>query len=206
MLDRIVAFIVTHTGSPKLAVFLVSMLPLIELKGGIPFGAVGNYSVWESFPFAYLGSTLVAIPVYFLLRPILNQMKKRKFLQRITERAENIIRKKSETIAKKATKAPRSHFTRTAAFGVFCFVALPLPLTGVWTGTAIAVFLNLPFVPAFVAIACGNLVAGGIIALITACFADYADLILLILGVLAVVFIAVYAVKLFGIQKITKQN
>lgn len=206
MLDRIVTSIVAHTGSPALAVFFISMLPLVELKGGIPFGVVGNYSVFESFLFAYLGSTFVALPVYFLLRPILNRMKRFRIFRKTAERTEQMICKKGEKIAEKKGRSPRAGVPRTAALGVFCFVALPLPLTGVWMGTAIAVFLDLRFFPAFAAIAGGNLVAGGIIALITYCFADYADLILLILGVIAVVLIAVYAVRLFGKQKPKEQN
>ena len=48
-------------------------------------------------------------------------------------------------------------------FAVFIFVAIPLPMTGVWTGTAIAVFLNLKFHQSILPIMIGNLVAGGII-------------------------------------------
>ena len=76
MLEKLVLNIVETTGSPALAVFLISMLPLVELKGGIPFGVVGSFNLAESFLFAYLGSTFAMLPVYFLLRPLLTACKK----------------------------------------------------------------------------------------------------------------------------------
>ena len=52
-------------------------------------------------------------------------------------------------------------------WGLFIFVAVPFPVTGVWTGTAIAVFLGMKFKDSFLPIVLGNLVAGSIITLLT---------------------------------------
>jgi hypothetical protein len=200
MLEKLVLNIVEATGSPALAVFLISMLPLVELKGGIPFGVVGSFNLAESFLFAYLGSTFAMLPVYILLRPLLTACKKCRAFRSLAERVERLVADKGEKIAQKSGSRTNGA-ARTVMAGVFCFVALPLPLTGVWMGTAIAVFLGLKFFPALISVAAGNLVAGGIIALITYCFADYADIILLALGIAAAIGLAVTAVRLFGRKK-----
>ena len=91
MLEKLVLNIVEATGSPALAVFLISMLPLVELKGGIPFGVVGSFNLAESFLFAYLGSTFAMLPVYFLLRPLLTACKKCRAFRSLAERVERLV-------------------------------------------------------------------------------------------------------------------
>ena len=74
-------------------------------------------------------------------------------------------------------------------------MAVPLPVTGVWTGTAIAVFLGFKFKEAVFSLAIGNLIAGAIITLLTYFFKDYVDYIILGLAVLAVVMLVFFIVK-----------
>ena len=78
---------------------------------------------------------------------------------------------------------------------LYAFVAVPLPLTGVWTGTAIAVFLGLRFDRSILAIALGNLTAGSIITLLTFLFADYVEYIILGLFAFAIVMLIVFILK-----------
>ena len=84
--------------------------------------------------------------------------------------------------------------------GVFLFVAIPLPMTGVWTGTAIAVFLNLKFKDAVLPVVIGNLVAGLIISgLAELCMAVWTieslNYVLYALFALAIVLLAVFIIK-----------
>ena len=79
---------------------------------------------------------------------------------------------------------------------MFIFVAIPLPMTGVWTGTAIAVFLGLKFKQAFVPIALGNLVAGVIISVLAELCLTYLNIILLVMLIIAVVLFIVFIVKI----------
>ena len=69
-------------------------------------------------------------------------------------------------------------------------------MTGVWTGTAIAVFINLDFFKAFFAVAAGNLVAGLIISVLAELFLPYVDMILYSLFVIAAVMFVVFVVKI----------
>ena len=80
--------------------------------------------------------------------------------------------------------------------GVFIFIAIPLPMTGVWTGTAIAVFLGLKFKEIILPVLGGNLVAGLIISLLAELFLPYVDIILYVLFALVVVMLIVFIVKI----------
>lgn len=156
---------------------VMSLFPLIELKGGIIFARGAGYGFFKSLGLAYIGSTIVVVPVFFLLVPVLNLLKKIKFVDKIAYKAENYFKVKAqETLDKQEEKHADGKKTHGEVFykamGVFIFVAIPLPMTGVWTGTAIAVFLGLKFKEAWLPIAAGNLVAGLLIeALAELCIA-----------------------------------
>lgn len=143
---------------------IMSVFPLIELKGGIVYARSVGLNFFESLGLAYLGSTIVMIPIFFLLVPILNLLKKIKFVDKLAYKTENYFKVKASDTLSDQQKKQKGGKTRSEVFykamGVFIFVAIPLPMTGVWTGTAIAVFLGLKFKQAVLPIAAGNLVAG----------------------------------------------
>lgn len=143
---------------------IMSVFPLIELKGGIVYARSVGLNFFESLGLAYLGSTIVMIPIFFLLVPILNLLKKIKFVDKLAYKTENYFKVKASDTLSDRQKKQKGGKARSEVFykamGVFIFVAIPLPMTGVWTGTAIAVFLGLKFKQAVLPIAAGNLVAG----------------------------------------------
>ena len=105
--------------------------------------------------------------LFFLLRPILNLLKKIKWFNKLACKVEDYFKSKAdETLEKQAKKGSKFKMSDTLLkqLGVFIFVAIPLPLTGVWTGTAIAVFLNLKFKEVVMPVMIGNLVAGLLIS------------------------------------------
>jgi len=149
-------------------VVIMSVFPLIELKGGIVFARSVGFSFFESLGLSYLGSTLVFIPVFFLLVPILNLLKRIKLINALAVKIENYFQGQAEDTMKSNsvnTNARKSEIFYKC-LGVFIFVAIPLPMTGVWTGTAIAVFLGLKFKDAIIPVAIGNFIAGIIISLL----------------------------------------
>lgn len=196
MADKIAEFLLNLTHSNLLSVLLISAFPLIELKGAIPIGAKLGVSLWQTAGLAYLGSTLVCIPVFFLLIPIFNLLKKIPFIKRFIEKVESVLYGKAKKIALKAKGVDDEKYAcRLMARALLIFVAVPLPVTGVWTGTAIAVFLGFKFKEAVFSLAAGNLIAGAIITLLTFFFKDYVDYIILGLAVLAVVMLVFFIVK-----------
>lgn len=196
MADKIAEFLLNLTHSNLLSILLISAFPLIELKGAIPIGAKLGVSLWQTAGLAYLGSTLVCIPVFFLLIPIFNLLKKIPFIKRFIEKVESVLYGKAKKIALKAKGVDDEKYARRLmARALLIFVAVPLPVTGVWTGTAIAVFLGFKFKEAVFSLAIGNLIAGAIITLLTFFFKDYVDYIILGLAVLAVVMLVFFIVK-----------
>lgn len=163
-----VEFIQNLIGNDKIATLLMSFIPLIELKGGIIFARGAGLGFFESFSLSYLGSTIAFIPVFFLLVPILDLLKKIKWFKAFADKVENYFKDKADGALEKAKKSGKKARTETfyKMLGTFIFVAIPLPMTGVWTGTAVAVFLGLKFKDAILPVIIGNFIAGAIISVL----------------------------------------
>ncbi len=162
-----VEFIRNLIGNDIIATAIMSLVPMIELKGGIVFARGAGMGFLLALGLAYLGSTIILIPIFFLLKPILNLLKRVKWFNKFALKVEGFFQKKAnDTMDKQTEKNSKRKMSETLLkqLGVFIFVAIPLPLTGVWTGTAIAVFLNLKFKDVILPVVLGNLVAGLIIS------------------------------------------
>ena len=184
------------------ATIIMSFVPLIELKGGIVFARGAGLDFLTSFLLAYVGSTLVFVPIYFLLRPVLDLMKKIKWFNTFANKVENYFTDKANQAVEKQNKSGKK--ARSPLFlkqlGVFIFVAIPLPMTGIWTGTAIAVFLNLKFKEAILPAVLGNFVAGALISILAqVCITFFEiavlDYVLYVLFALAVLLLIVFIIK-----------
>ncbi len=197
----------------ELGTLIMSFVPLIELKGGIVFARSVDIGFFPALGLAYLGSTIAFFLIFFLLRPILNLLKKIGWIGGFANKIESYFQDKSDEILQaRLEKNKNSKMSQTflKQLGVFIFVAIPLPMTGVWTGTAIAVFLNLKFKEAVLPVVIGNLIAGLIISLLSElCFAiwDIAtakavlDIFLYVLFALAIILLAVFIVKVLKKKK-----
>ena len=193
-------FIRNLIGNDILSTAVMSFVPLVELKGGIVFARAIGLDFLTALLLAYAGSTLVFFPIYFLLRPILNLLKKIKWFNKFALKVENYFAKKADEALAKQEKTGKKPRISLKALAVFIFVAIPLPMTGVWTGTAIAVFLDLKFKEAILPVVLGNLVAGLLVsALAEMCLAFFTievlDYILYALFALAVILLAVFIIK-----------
>ena len=198
MAEALGNFLIEVFNNPYLAVLVVSMVPLIELKGAIPVGMTGAFglTLLEAAVFAYLGSTLVSFLVFFLLKPVFALLKKIKIFNLIVRKLEGLFVHKAEEIAAKTNGSVESAAKKIMMISLFIFVAVPFPVTGVWTGTAIAVFLGLSFKQSVLPLAGGNLIAGSIITLLTFLFKDYVDIIIYCMLALALIMLAVTIIKI----------
>ena len=132
----------------EIVVFISSMFPLWELKGAIILAQAWGIAPWRSYFICYVGSTLAGLIVLLFLRPVMRWMYKRPKLTKIADWIQNRGVRKSDKV------------TRYATWGLFLFVAVPLPTTGVWTGSLIATVLDMPLKKSIPAVAIGNVVAG----------------------------------------------
>ncbi|MCR1900071.1 small multi-drug export protein [Irregularibacter muris] len=133
--------------SVETAVILIAALPIIELRGAIPIGVSFGLSPLHSTILSFIGSIAVVPILLFGIRPAFDLLKKTKLFRKTIERLTDRSLSKSDKIQK------------YGAWGLVLFVAIPLPGTGVWTGTLIAALLNIRFKWAFPAILFGNLIA-----------------------------------------------
>ena len=195
MKESIAQFLQSFTGSPFLTVILLSMFPLIELKGAIPVGEALGLNLWQVAGLSYIGSTLVSVPIFFLLVPVFNLLKRFKPVSALIERTEGVFRRRAKRIAESGNADEGAAVRRMLKWGIYGFVAIPLPLTGVWTGTAIAVFLNMKFKDVILPVSLGNLTAGTVITLLTFLFRDYVEYIILGIFAVAIVMLAVFIIK-----------
>ena len=135
----------------ELQVVLLAMVPVIELRGAIPYGVALGLKPLEAGIFSYLGSIIPAFIILYYIEKIFSFLQKSKFLNKVIHKINENSLAKSHRVKK------------YGLWGLFLFVAIPLPGTGVWTGSLIAVLLRLVKRDALVSIILGNLVAGLII-------------------------------------------
>lgn len=217
MADKLVEILQRFISNENILTLLISAFPLIELKGAIPIGLKLGLSIWKSALLGYFGSTLVSIPLFFLLIPIFNLLKKIPFLKKLIVKIENVFYEKSRKLAEDAYKKKGlgeslseeeavKQSRKILRNALLIFVAVPFPVTGIWTGTAIGVFLGLSFKETFPAIVIGNLIAGTIITLLSAFLSAYVDIIIYVLFAIAIVMLIVLIVKIALAPNTEKNN
>ena len=194
MAEFLLEFLKNITNDGKLLTLLISVFPLVELKGAIPIGLGLGENLLTTATLAYIGSTLICIPVYFLLIPIFNLLKKIKFIKRLVEKIETVLKNKAIKVSK-ATENADEKKDKILALALFIFVAIPFPVTGIWTGTAIAVFLQMKFSKCFLPLVLGNLVAGILITLLTLLFKNNLNIIINALFVIAIIMLIIFILK-----------
>lgn len=136
--------------------FLISMVPVVELRGAIPIGVAHGLNFWVAIAVSIVGN-LVPVPfIIIFIRKIFAWLRtKSAWLNNLVTRLENRALKKTDTVRK------------FKFWGLFIFVAIPLPGTGAWTGALVAAMLEMRVKDAFPAIALGVLTAGIIVAFVT---------------------------------------
>lgn len=136
--------------------FLISMVPVIELRGAIPIGVGAGLSPIVAIGVSIVGN-LVPVPfIIIFIKKIFAWLRKvSQKLDGLVTRLEKRAEKKSETVQK------------YAFWGLFILVAIPLPGTGAWTGALVAAMLEMPLKKAFPAIVLGVLGAAVIVSFVT---------------------------------------
>lgn len=141
-----------------LLVWLISMVPIVELRGAIPIAESLKLDIFIYYPIAIIGNMLPVPIIYLFARKVLEWGKDKKFIGKFftwcIEKGEKGGEKLKETAGNKGI-----------FFALLIFVGIPLPGTGAWTGTLAASFLNLDFKTSISAVTLGVLLAGIIMSL-----------------------------------------
>lgn len=135
---------------------LVSMIPVVELRGGIPFGVAAGLPVWAAFLAAVIGN-LIPVPfIIVYIRRIFQWM--RRHMPRLNSLVDKLERK---------AHLKGQRVTKYKYLGLMLFVAIPLPGTGAWTGSLAAAFLDMPLRKAIPSVIMGVLIAGMAISILS---------------------------------------
>lgn len=209
-------FLNTFGDNAWLATFLIAIIPLVELKGAIPFGVSTQFwgenalSSANAFLFAFLGSCLVVPIVALIFKPICNWLSKYKFFKSIIDFFTGSVKAKSEEVSVEVEKKDKNKKTLLKMLYVFLFVAFPVPLTGVWTGTCFAVLLGLNFWQVCLSAIFGNFVCGIIVALVCLIFPNATTIILYVfLAIIALAFtvkLVMHFVKKRNLKKVDEKE
>jgi uncharacterized membrane protein len=132
---------------------LLTASPISELRGGIPLGISLGLDPWFTFFVAIVVNALIFFPVFFILRLFYDKLL---FRVPLFGRYLDGLRRRGKPVVDKY-----------GFWGLFLFVAVPLPFTGAYTGTILAWLLDVDWKKAFPAVGLGVLVAGAIVLLIT---------------------------------------
>jgi uncharacterized membrane protein len=140
----------------ELITFLMAMVPVIELRGAIPYGVVAGLSVHTAFIIAVIGN-LVPIPILVVFT--------RKVFEWLRTKSGSLDR----MVCRLETKAEKNKVLveRYEFLGLMILVAVPLPGTGAWTGALVAAMMNMRLKTAMPAIIAGVLIAGIIVTTVT---------------------------------------
>jgi uncharacterized membrane protein len=142
--------------TPEVKTIGVAMLPIFELRGAIPMALLYlKMSVWPTYFLAVFGNIIAIIPVLLFLGPVSNYLSRFKVFDRFFSWLFSRTRKRSRLVE------------RLEFLGLILFVAIPLPMTGAWTGSVAAFLFDFGFTRSLIAISIGVLIAGIVVTLAT---------------------------------------
>ncbi len=133
--------------SKEAIVFIISMIPILELRGGLVAASLMNIDIVRAIWYCVIGN-IISVPfILLLITPIFNWLKRTALFRPMVEKLENRALGKSEQIEK------------YQFWGLVLFVGIPLPGTGAWTGSLVASLLGIKFKKAFPAVLLGIVMA-----------------------------------------------
>ena len=154
MISAIKNFMIHRLGA-HFGVMICAMIPIIELRGAIPLGAWLEMPWWQNYLLSVLGNM---IPVPFILLFIT------KFIGWMSRSKVRFFNKIGNWLTGKAEKN-RGKIEKYSFWGVCLFVAVPLPVTGAWTGSLVAATIGMKFWKALLSCLIGVMIAGVIMTL-----------------------------------------
>lgn len=155
IVNAFTAFLEAYSIPTELIPFLISLFPVLEIRGGMIAALALGVDFIPAFLLCYIGN-MIPIPFILLfIRKIFKLMRKTKVLGKIVDKMEAKADKKKDTIVK------------YEEWGLLLFVGIPLPGTGGWTGALIAALMDLRLKKCLPIIALGVFIAGLIMSLVT---------------------------------------
>lgn len=140
--------IVSMPFGKELIIFIISLMPILELRGGLIAASLLNLNPVVSFIICLIGNLLPVPFILWFITPLFDRLKKTKHLSKLVQKIEAKANAKKEQIEKREF------------WGLFLFVGIPLPGTGAWTGSLIASMVGMNKKKSLLATILGVLLAG----------------------------------------------
>ncbi|MFO7651176.1 MAG: small multi-drug export protein [bacterium] len=180
--DRIAAGLRAAGLSPQAAVFVVAMVPIVELRGAVPIGNnLFRLPLWQTLVLSIAGNMLPIFLVVLLIERIVALLSRVSSFKRFFDWLYERTRRRSGLIQ------------RYEFWGLVAFIGIPLPGTGAWTGSLAAVLLGMSYWRSLLACSVGVLIAAGIVTALS------------VLGVWGAV-IAVAVLLAFAVQAVLRRR
>jgi len=147
----------------EVVILLIAMVPIFELRGAIPVAKAleillsVKIPIWKVYPTAVIGNMIPVLPILLFLEPVSN------FLKAHSKLADRFF----EWLFDRTRRRIKSKIEKYGALGLMLFVAIPLPVTGAWTGCIAAFLFGIQTRRAFPSILAGVMIAGVIVSIIT---------------------------------------
>lgn len=141
--------------SREAVVFIISLFPILELRGGILAASLLDVEMWKAIIISAIGNFLPIPFILFFIKKIFALLKKTRLFRPLVEKLENKAMKK------------RGQIEKYEFWGLVLFVGIPLPGTGAWTGSLIAALIDMDLKKAIKAVLLGICIAAGIMTLIS---------------------------------------
>lgn len=136
----------------ELTIFIISLLPVLELRGGLIAAVLLDIELWKAFLICYIANMLPVPFIILFIKKIFEFLRRFKVFDKFIKKLEAKTEKNKDKIM------------RYKQWGLLVFVAIPLPGTGAWTGALFAALLDIDLKKSFPIIALGVLIAGIIVA------------------------------------------
>ena len=149
----------------RLWTFIVSMMPVGELRFSIPFGLFSGLYWFEAFTYSLIGNSLISLILFFLI--YYYKIERIQIFFNKIPIVGSIFRKWQNSSIKKSQKINKWSYV-----GLALFVSIPLPVTGAWTAVMIATFLELKPIKSFLYISLGLVISGTIVTIICLNFSN----------------------------------
>lgn len=204
MVEAIKTFLIDNFSSIVwFAILLLSIIPITEARVAVPFAMTTEFwgdkalTPFQTVLVCFAGGMIISAILLLCLRPFFSWLRTKEKMKKLVEKIETAYKSKVKSID------DRKDNIFTKCFILYSFVALPVPFTGVWTGSLLASLTRLGFWKTFLTINLGNLTAIGLIMLICLVFPNSLLIILLAVVVLVLV-LAIYKLVRMLIKKRVK--
>ena len=183
-------FSVLPTNLNWLCVLIASMLPMIEIRGAIPFGLSTSVwgehvlSLWQVCLLSFCGATISAFLVLLVLKLVLKIANKNKRFDALRGRITIWLDSKFFNYKQKGKQCITKKW-----FALMLFTGLPIPFSGGWSACLLALFLNMNYFSSLSAIVVGNLVATMLVSLFCTIFLDFVDLVFVVFVIITLMII-----------------